>query len=262
MATTLITGGTVVSATGRSQADVLIDGETIAAVLAAGSQLLGTDVAASVDTVHRCDGQVCDPRRDRRPHPHGAAVRRHGRDRHLRDRHPGGRLGRNDQHHRLRGAAIRRARAGRPRRVAREGRGQLRDRLRLPPDHRRRRSGRAGGDARADRRGRDELQALHGLPRRLLLRRRPGAAGDAGLTRDRPAHDDARRERPGHRRARRAARRRGQDRSVLPRDRTRVADGGGGDPSRDHDREPDRRPALRRARERQAGGRAARGRTR
>src|SRR3990170_375155 len=36
MTRTLITGGTVVSATGRSQADVLIDGETIAAVLAPG----------------------------------------------------------------------------------------------------------------------------------------------------------------------------------------------------------------------------------
>ena len=36
MTRTLISGGTVVSATGRSQADVLIDGETIAAVLAPG----------------------------------------------------------------------------------------------------------------------------------------------------------------------------------------------------------------------------------
>ena len=51
MSTTLITGGTVVSATGRSQADVLIDGETIVAVLQPGSELLGTDVAASVDAV-------------------------------------------------------------------------------------------------------------------------------------------------------------------------------------------------------------------
>ena len=41
MTTTLITGGTVVSATGRAQADVLVDGETIVAVLAPGSQLLG-----------------------------------------------------------------------------------------------------------------------------------------------------------------------------------------------------------------------------
>ena len=37
MSTTLITGGTVVSATGRSAADVLIDGERIVAVLQPGS---------------------------------------------------------------------------------------------------------------------------------------------------------------------------------------------------------------------------------
>ena len=61
MATTLITGGTVVSATGRSQADVLIDGETIAAVLAPGSELLGTDVAASVDTVIDATGKYVIP---------------------------------------------------------------------------------------------------------------------------------------------------------------------------------------------------------
>ena len=48
---TLITGGTVVTATGSSLADVLVDGETIAAVLAPGSALLGFDVAANVDTV-------------------------------------------------------------------------------------------------------------------------------------------------------------------------------------------------------------------
>ena len=51
MATTLITGGTVVTATGRSQADVLIDGETIVGVLAPGSVLLVTDLASSVDRV-------------------------------------------------------------------------------------------------------------------------------------------------------------------------------------------------------------------
>jgi dihydropyrimidinase len=51
MTKTLITNGTVVSSTGRSLADVLIDGETIAAVLAPGSSLLGFDVAANVDTV-------------------------------------------------------------------------------------------------------------------------------------------------------------------------------------------------------------------
>lgn len=61
MTTTLITGGTVVSATGRGEADVLIDGETIAAVLAPGSQLLGTDVAASVDTVVDATGKYVIP---------------------------------------------------------------------------------------------------------------------------------------------------------------------------------------------------------
>ncbi|MET0813222.1 MAG: amidohydrolase family protein, partial [Microbacterium sp.] len=61
MATTLIKGGTVVSATGRAEADVLIDGETIAAVLAPGSELLGTDVAASVDTVVDATGKYVIP---------------------------------------------------------------------------------------------------------------------------------------------------------------------------------------------------------
>ena len=61
MATTLITNGTVVSATGRAQADVLIDGERITAVLEPGSVLLGTDVAASVDTVIDAAGKYVIP---------------------------------------------------------------------------------------------------------------------------------------------------------------------------------------------------------
>ncbi len=61
MATTLITGGTVVSATGSSRADVLIDGEQIAAVLAPGSTLLGHDLAASVDTVIDASGKYVIP---------------------------------------------------------------------------------------------------------------------------------------------------------------------------------------------------------
>ena len=40
--TTLITGGTVVSATGRTQADVLVDGERIVALISPGSTPLGT----------------------------------------------------------------------------------------------------------------------------------------------------------------------------------------------------------------------------
>lgn len=61
MTTTLITGGTVVSATGRGLADVLIDGERIVAVLERGSQLLGTDIAASVDAVIDATGKYVIP---------------------------------------------------------------------------------------------------------------------------------------------------------------------------------------------------------
>ncbi len=61
MSTTLITGGTVVSATGRAAADVLIDGERIVAVLEPGSRLLGTDLAASVDTVVDATGKYVIP---------------------------------------------------------------------------------------------------------------------------------------------------------------------------------------------------------
>jgi dihydropyrimidinase len=48
---TLIKNGTVVNATGTGSADVLIDGDTIAAVLAPGSNLLGFDIERNVDTV-------------------------------------------------------------------------------------------------------------------------------------------------------------------------------------------------------------------
>ncbi|MFA4842077.1 MAG: amidohydrolase family protein, partial [Agrococcus sp.] len=61
MATTLIRGGTVVSATGTSAADVLVDGETIRAVLAPGSELLGVELASSVDTVVDATGKYVIP---------------------------------------------------------------------------------------------------------------------------------------------------------------------------------------------------------
>ena len=61
MATTLITGGTVVSATGASAADVLVDGETIRAVLQPGSALLGVDLARSVDRVVDATGKYVIP---------------------------------------------------------------------------------------------------------------------------------------------------------------------------------------------------------
>ncbi|NRG39599.1 dihydropyrimidinase [Rathayibacter sp. VKM Ac-2835] len=58
---TLITNGTVVNATGTATADVLIDGETIAAVLAPGSTLLGFDLAANVDRVIDAGGKYVIP---------------------------------------------------------------------------------------------------------------------------------------------------------------------------------------------------------
>jgi dihydropyrimidinase len=58
---TLIKNGTVVNATGRAAADVLIDGEVVAAVLAPGSTLLGFDVAANVDTVIDAAGKYVIP---------------------------------------------------------------------------------------------------------------------------------------------------------------------------------------------------------
>ncbi|HEY8720137.1 dihydropyrimidinase [Pengzhenrongella sp.] len=58
---TLITGGTVVNSTGRGAADVLIDGETIAALLAPGSTALGVDLVGSVDAVIDATGKYVIP---------------------------------------------------------------------------------------------------------------------------------------------------------------------------------------------------------
>jgi len=58
---TLIKNGTVVNATGTGAADVLIDGETIAAVLAPGSNLLGFDLERNVDTVIDAAGKYVIP---------------------------------------------------------------------------------------------------------------------------------------------------------------------------------------------------------
>jgi dihydropyrimidinase len=58
---TLIKNGTVVNATGTAEADVLIDGETIAAVLAPGSTLLGFDIESNVDRVIDASGRYVIP---------------------------------------------------------------------------------------------------------------------------------------------------------------------------------------------------------
>lgn len=61
MSTVLISGGTVVSATGRTEADVLVDGEKVVGVLAPGSTLLGADLASSVDRVIDAGGKYVIP---------------------------------------------------------------------------------------------------------------------------------------------------------------------------------------------------------
>ncbi len=59
--TILIKNGTVVTAQGSMQADVLIDGETIAAVLAPGDNALGVDLAASAERVIDATGKYVVP---------------------------------------------------------------------------------------------------------------------------------------------------------------------------------------------------------
>jgi dihydropyrimidinase len=58
---TLIKNGTVVNSTGTAMADVLIDGETIAAVLSPGSNLLGFDIETNVDNVIDAGGKYVIP---------------------------------------------------------------------------------------------------------------------------------------------------------------------------------------------------------
>ena len=65
-------------------------------------------------------------------------------------------------------------------------------------------------------RGHHQLQAVHGLSGRLLLRRRPDPAGDAERRRVRRDDHDARRERHRHRRARRAGAGPRRDRPDVP----------------------------------------------
>ena len=112
--------------------------------------------------------------------------------------------------------------------MACQGRGAVRHRLRLPHDHGRRRRGGAEGDGLAGRRGDHQLQAVHGLPGPLLQRRRPDPEGHAeGRQQRRPDHH-ARRERHRHRRAVRAGRGQGPDRSGVPRHHQAVPPGGRG----------------------------------
>src|SRR3954447_8308244 len=59
--TLLVRGGTVVSPTGRTAMDVLVDGERIVALLAPGDTSLGVDLAATADTVIDATGKFVVP---------------------------------------------------------------------------------------------------------------------------------------------------------------------------------------------------------
>ena len=169
MTTTLITGGTVVSATGRAEADVLVDGETIVAVLEPGSELLGTDVAASVDRVIDATGKYVIPGGiDAHTHmqlPFGGTEASDTFETGTRAAAQGGTTSIIDFAVQTYGQRVEDGLAAWHEKAAR----QLRDRLRLPPDRRRRQRRLARGHAAPARRGRLELQAVHGLPGRLLL---------------------------------------------------------------------------------------------
>ena len=58
---TLITGGTVVNATGSGRADVLVEDETIVAVLEPGSAVLGETFLAGLDRVIDATGKYVLP---------------------------------------------------------------------------------------------------------------------------------------------------------------------------------------------------------
>lgn len=61
MPTTLIQGGTVISATGKGAADVLIEDGKIAAVLAPGAKTLGENLAENVDSTIDATGKYVIP---------------------------------------------------------------------------------------------------------------------------------------------------------------------------------------------------------
>ncbi len=211
---TLISNGTIVTADGSSAADVLIDGETIAQI---GADLAGAGVSAD-ETIDATGSYVIPGGIDVHTHmelPFGGTFAKDTFETGTRAAAFGGTTSIVDFAVQSRGASLRDG----PRRVARQGRGQRRHRLRLPHDHERRQRRHARRDGRPGRRGRARLQAVHRLPGRLLQRRRRDLPGDAADREERRADHDARRERDGHRRRGRADRRGRHDRPDRPRAR-------------------------------------------
>ena len=148
--------------------------------------LLGTDLAASVDTRHRRDRQVRHPRRHRRAHPHGAAVRRHrghptpSRPARAPPRGAARRSIIDFAVQTLRRSACRTASppgTRRPRATARSTTASTRSSAASTTT-------RSQAMRDAARRGHHELQAVHGLPGRLLLRRRADPARPCRSPRD------------------------------------------------------------------------------
>jgi hypothetical protein len=214
MSRTLISNGTVVTASDTFAADVWIEGERIVALTDPSQRAALGQADRTIDAA----GQYVLPGGDRRPHAPRSAVRRHHLVRRLRHRHDRRGPRRHDDDHRLRDPAEGRLAAGRPRHLARQGRGQGRDRLRLPHDHDRGPTPRPSRAWRRwSRRGRDQLQDVHGLPGRAPGRRPADLPGDAARRRAGRADHDARRDRPADRRAGRARAGRGPHRADLPR---------------------------------------------
>ena len=207
---TLIENGTIVNADGSQRRT---SSSTARRSRRSGTSSPGRAARRAVEHVIDATGTLRHPGRHRRPHPHGAALRRHVRQGHVRDRDARGRVRRA----RPRSSTSRSSRAAQS---LREG---------LDAWH-----AKAEGNAVVDygfhmimsdvnddtlaemdapgRRGRHRLQAVHRLPGRLLLRRRRDLPGDAADRPQRRADHDARRERARHRRRRRPDRRGRADR--------------------------------------------------
>ena len=214
--TLLITRGTIVTATDQYRGDIFIEGEKIAAI--------GTSLTMTADRTIDATGKYRLSRRHRRAYASRYAVWGHHIRRRFRVRHGGSRPRWDHHNRRLRDSVQGSDAPSRVGHMDEEGRGQGRDRLRLPHDHHGAVGSGRAGDGRARPPGRDLVQALHGLSGRLHAGRchhLPGAAADREERRN-DLH--ARRERRRHRRAGEArAGRRARPRPNTTRSRDRLA---------------------------------------